>query len=41
MPSLPRILRRLTGVESAEFPLHGLVALEERDGMWVEAYRLM
>ena len=41
MPSLPRILALLTAVESAEFPQHGLVALDERDGMWMEEYRLV
>lgn len=41
MPSLPRILRLLTADEAAEFPLHGLVALEERSGKWIEAYRVL
>lgn len=41
MPSLPRILGLLTAVGSAEFPQHGLVALEGRDGTWIEAYRLV
>ena len=42
MPSLPRILRLLTGLESAEFPLHGLVAMREGvDGVWFEDFRLM
>jgi phosphohistidine phosphatase len=40
MPSLPNILRLLTGDE-AEFPLHGLVALEERSGNWIEVYRVL
>ena len=42
MPSLPRILRLLTGLESAEFPQHGLVAMREGvDGVWFEDFRLM
>ena len=41
MPSLPRILRLLTEDETAEFPPHGLVALEESSGKWIEAYRLV
>lgn len=41
MPSLPKILRLLTGDESAEFPLHGLVALEEDAGKWIERFRLL
>ncbi len=41
MPSLPTILRLLTRDQSAEFPLHGLVALREsEDGAWVESFRL-
>jgi phosphohistidine phosphatase len=40
MPSLPKILRLLSGDESAEFPLHGLVALVEDSGKWSEAFRL-
>ena len=41
MPSLPKILRLLTGDESAEFPLHGLVALEEDAGKWIERFRVL
>jgi phosphohistidine phosphatase len=40
MPSLPRILRLITRDESAELPLHGLVALEEDAGKWIEKFRL-
>jgi phosphohistidine phosphatase len=40
MPSLPRILRALTRDESAEFPLHGLVALEETPEGWIERFRI-
>ena len=44
MPHLPRLLGRLlTGDPEAgprEFPLNGLVALEEVDGKWVERWRL-
>jgi len=41
MPSLPRVLRLLTRDEAAEFPPHGLVALEAVVGMWVERFRLL
>ncbi len=41
MPGLPRILRLLTRNESAEFPLHGLVALEENAGTWIERFRIL
>lgn len=43
MPSLPRILRLLTRDEAAEFPQHGLVALEELEGgrgTWIERFRI-
>jgi len=40
MPSLPRILRLLTRNDAAEFPLHGLVALEEDAGKWIERFRI-
>jgi phosphohistidine phosphatase len=41
MPSLPRILRLLTRDESADFPLHGLVAVEEDAGIWIERFRIL
>ena len=43
MPSLPRVLRLLTRDEAAEFPQHGLVALEELEGSrgtWIERFRI-
>jgi phosphohistidine phosphatase len=40
MPSLPNILKLLTGDASAQFPQHGLVALEEKQERWVEVFRL-
>jgi phosphohistidine phosphatase len=43
-PHLPRLLGRLvTGnadAPSADFPLNGIVAMEELDGKWVERWRL-
>jgi phosphohistidine phosphatase len=42
-PHLPRLLGRLiTGNPDAEsdFPLNGIVALEEVDGRWIERWRL-
>lgn len=43
MPGLPRILDALTGRRDdearAEFPLHGIVALEPRGTVWVENWR--
>ena len=42
MPSLPRILALLVqgGPDATlQFPLHGLVALEDLDGRWVEQWR--
>jgi len=41
MPHLPRLLRLLTAAEEAEFPPHGLVALKESSGKWIETYRLV
>lgn len=41
MPNLPRLMRLLTADEAAEFPHHGLVALKESSGKWIEAYRLV
>ena len=43
MPNLPRVLTLLlTGGESPamDFPLHGLVALEQDEDRWVERWRL-
>jgi phosphohistidine phosphatase len=42
MPHLARLHELLAGpgTEAVAFPLHGLVALEYRDGGWVEAWRL-
>jgi phosphohistidine phosphatase len=44
MPHLPRLLGRLTTGDAdampAEFPLNGVVALEEVEGKWVERWRL-
>jgi phosphohistidine phosphatase len=40
MPSLPRILRLLTRDDGAEFPLHGLIALEAGAGKWIERFRI-
>jgi phosphohistidine phosphatase len=44
MPHLPRLLGRLlSGAADApprEFPLNGIVALENVDGQWVERWRL-
>ena len=43
-PHLPRVLGRLTtgdpDADSVDFPLNGIVALEEADGRWVEQWRL-
>jgi phosphohistidine phosphatase len=43
-PHLPRLLARLmTGnpdADPVDFPLNGIVALEEVDGKWVERWRL-
>jgi phosphohistidine phosphatase len=43
-PHLPRVLGRLTtgnpDAEPVDFPLNGIVALEEADGKWVERWRL-
>lgn len=43
MPSLPRILDVLSGRRDhetgAEFPLHGIVALEPKGTLWVEKWR--
>jgi phosphohistidine phosphatase len=43
-PHLPRLLGRLTTGNSeagpADFPLNGIVALEEAGGKWVERWRL-
>jgi phosphohistidine phosphatase len=43
-PHLPRVLGRLTTGNSkagpVDFPLNGIVALEEADGKWVERWRL-
>jgi phosphohistidine phosphatase len=40
MPSLPRILARLSGNPREEFPLHGLIALELDGERWIERYRI-
>jgi phosphohistidine phosphatase len=40
LPSLPKILGLLTGNQSADFPLHGLVALDEHADGWSERFRL-
>lgn len=40
MPSLPGILRLLTGNPSAEFPQHGLVALRKVPERFVEVFGL-
>lgn len=40
MPSLPAILRLLSRDLSAEFPPHGLVALEEGPDRWIERFRI-
>jgi phosphohistidine phosphatase len=40
LPSVPNILRLLTGNQAAEFPLHGLVALEQYAGSWIERFRI-
>lgn len=43
-PHLPRLLARLTTGDSeagpVDFPLNGIVALEEVEGKWVERWRL-
>jgi phosphohistidine phosphatase len=43
-PHLPRLLGRLIAGDSeagsVEFPLNGIVALEETDGRWMERWRL-
>lgn len=43
-PHLPRLLGRLTTgnaeADAANFPLNGIVALEESDGMWIEKWRM-
>lgn len=41
MPSLAGILRLLTGKERAEFPLHGLVAVDRNPEGWIEMFRLV
>lgn len=44
MPHLPRLLGRLLSgdpdAEPREFPLNGIVALEESGGKWVERWRV-
>lgn len=40
MPSLPKLLRLLTRRSTADFPQHGLVALEADGEMWREVYQL-
>jgi phosphohistidine phosphatase len=40
LPSLPRILGLLTGDQSADFPLHGLVALQKVHERCVEVFRV-
>ena len=40
MPSLPRILQALTANENAEFPQHGIVALELEGDRGVEEWRM-
>jgi phosphohistidine phosphatase len=43
-PHLPRLLGRLTSGQPdagpAEFPLNGIVAIEEAGGRWIERWRL-
>ena len=43
-PHLPRLLGRLLTGDAeagpADFPLNGIVALEELEGKWVERWRL-
>ena len=43
-PQLPRLLGRLTTgnpeADPVDFPLNGIVALEDVDGKWVERWRL-
>jgi phosphohistidine phosphatase len=42
-PHLPRLLGRLINGEDAapgDFPLNGMVALEETEGRWVERWRM-
>ena len=43
-PHLPRLLARLLSADAeagpAEFPLNGMVALEETEGRWEERWRL-
>jgi phosphohistidine phosphatase len=41
-PHLPRLLRLLTGHDTASFPQHGVVALSSDDGgtTWQEVWRL-
>lgn len=41
MPNLPNLLRLLTRSSTADFPQHGLVALEADGDLWREAYQLM
>lgn len=44
MPSLPRILHLLltgTEEEAVEFPLHGLIALDPADDVWIERWRVI
>jgi phosphohistidine phosphatase SixA len=43
MPSLPRLLALLLGQRedgAADFPLHGLVALEAAGDLWKETWRI-
>jgi phosphohistidine phosphatase len=40
LPSLPKILALLTGDQTAGFPLHGLVALDQNADGWSERFRL-
>jgi phosphohistidine phosphatase len=43
-PFLPRLLAHLSSGSAetapADFPMHGIVALEELDGVWSERWRL-
>jgi phosphohistidine phosphatase len=43
-PHLPRVLGRLTTgdpeADAVDFPLNGIVALEDVDGRWVEKWRM-
>ncbi len=40
MPYLPALLALMTGREHADFPSHGIVALEAEGDGWIEKWRL-